>query len=171
MQRFPMSRNPQVGHQNIHQVVRDIPLSPQIFTARHTSSVLKSLKTQSDKITSKRKLNSLQERRGGGETYDPTIIEKLAIHQDRAKSRTRERERDRDQTHSYLYIPSAPRENYSLLVMESTGMMKMATGEGSPLWQGAGTGSRLTFGGYRGLRRRNSRSIVLLEGFRVYGLI
>ena len=37
--------------------------------------------------------------------------------------------------------------NYSLLVMESTGMMKMATGEGSPLRQGAGTGSREVFGG------------------------
>ena len=49
--------------------------------------------------------------------------------------------RERDQTHSYWYIPSSPRENYSLLVMESTGMMKMATGEGlPPLWQGAGTG-------------------------------
>ena len=45
---------------------------------------------------------------------------------------TRERERERDQTHSYWYIPSAPRENYSLLIMESTGMMKMATGEGFP---------------------------------------
>ena len=45
--------------------------------------------------------------------------------------------RERGQTHSYWYIPSAPRENYSLLVMESTGMMKMATGEGFPLWQGA----------------------------------
>ena len=44
----------------------------------------------------------------------------------------RERERERDQTHSYWYIPSAPRVNYSLLVMESVGMMKMATGEGSP---------------------------------------
>ena len=31
-------------------------------------------------------------------------------------------------------------------------MMKMATGEGPPLRQGAGTGSRLVFGGYRGLR-------------------
>ena len=68
MHRFPMSRNPQVGHQNVHQVARGIPLSPQISTARHTSSVLKSLKTQSDKITSKGKLDSLQERRGGGET-------------------------------------------------------------------------------------------------------
>ena len=58
-------RNPQVGHQNIHQVARDIPLSPQINTARHTSGVLKSLKTQSDKITSKGKLYPLQESRGG----------------------------------------------------------------------------------------------------------
>ena len=39
-------------------------------------------------------------------------------------------------------MPSALRVNYSLLVMESAGMMKMATDEGSPLWQGAGTGSR-----------------------------
>src|SRR4051812_3468737 len=83
----------------------------------------------------------------------------------------RERERERDQTHSYWYIPSAPRVNYSLLVMESAGMMKMATGEGSPLRQGAGTGSRLVFGGYRGLRRRNSRSIMFPEVFRVYGYI
>ena len=74
-----------------------------------------------------------------------------------------ERERERDQTHSYWYIPSAPRVNYSLLVMESAGMMKMATGEGCPLRQGAKTGSREVFGGYRGLRRRNSRSIVLLD--------
>ena len=37
-------------------------------------------------------------------------------------------------------MPSAPRENYSLLVMESAGMMNMATGDGSPLQQGAGTG-------------------------------
>ena len=43
-----------------------------------------------------------------------------------------EHERERDQTHSYWYTPSAPRENYSLLFMESTGMMKMATGEGLP---------------------------------------
>ena len=40
--------------------------------------------------------------------------------------------RERHQTHSYWYIPSAPRVNYSLLVMDSTGMMKMAIGEGSP---------------------------------------
>ena len=59
-------RNPQVDHQNIHQVNHvNIPLSPQISTTRHTSSVLKSLKTQSDKITLRRKLNSSQESRGG----------------------------------------------------------------------------------------------------------
>ena len=51
-----------------------------------------------------------------------------------------EHERERDQTHSYWYIPSAPRENYSLLVMESTGMRKMAAREGFPLRQSAGTG-------------------------------
>ena len=79
--------------------------------------------------TSKVKLNSSQEGRGGETPYDPTIITKLAVHQDRAISRTRER----DHTHSYWYIPSAPRVNYSLLVMESTGMMKMATGDGFPL--------------------------------------
>ena len=45
------------------------------------------------------------------------------------------------------YIPSAPRVNYSLLVMASTGMMKMASGDGIPLRQGAGTGSRLVFSG------------------------
>ena len=48
--------------------------------------------------------------------------------------------RKRDQTHSYWYIPSALRVNYSLLVMDSTGMMKMASGDGIPLRQGAGTG-------------------------------
>ena len=40
MHRLPMSRNPQVGHQNIHQEAHDIPLSRKIGTARPTSSVL-----------------------------------------------------------------------------------------------------------------------------------
>ena len=88
------------------------------------------------------------------------------IHQDRAISRTRERARD--QTHSYWYIPSAPRVNYSLLVMESVGMLKMVTGDGSPLRQGAGTRPRLVFGGYKGLRRRNSRSRLFSGGFSIY---
>ena len=80
-----------------------------------------------------------------------------------------ERERERDQTHSYWYIPSAPRVNYSLLVMESAGMMKMATVEGLPPPAGCRNGSRLVFGGYGGFWRRNSRSIVLPDVFRVYG--
>ena len=50
-------------------------------------------------------------------------------------------------------------------------MMKMATGEGLPPPAGCRNGSRLVFGGYRGLRRRNSRSIVLPDVFRVYGYI
>ena len=79
-----------------------------------------------------------------------------------------EQERERDQTHSYSYIPSALRVNYSLLIMESVGMMKMATGERSPIRQGAGTGSRLVFGGYRGLRRRNSRFRLFSGGFSIY---
>ena len=43
---------------------------------------------------SKVKLNSSQEGRGGETPYDPTIVTKLAVHQDRAKSRTRQRERE-----------------------------------------------------------------------------
>ena len=67
--KFTRSLNLQVDHENVHQEDHvNIPLSPQISTARHTSSVLKSLKTQSDKITSKGKLNPLQESRGGEET-------------------------------------------------------------------------------------------------------
>ena len=65
--------------------------------ARHTSSVLKSeifnptiTKPQREKI---RFITTRIERE---ETpYDPTILTKLAIHQDRAKSRTWERKRER----------------------------------------------------------------------------
>ena len=54
--------------------------------------------------------------------------------------------------HSYWYKPSAPRVEHSLLIVVAAGMMKMATGDDSALRQGVGTGSRLVFGGYRGLR-------------------
>ena len=80
-----------------------------------------------------------------------------------------ERERERDQTHSYWYIPSAPRENYSLLIVESAEMMKMAIGEGFPPPAGCRNGSRFVLGGYGGFWWRNSRSIVLSAVFRVYG--
>src|SRR6187399_1182111 len=66
MHKFTRSPNPQVDHQNIHQVDHVIShCHHRKAHARHTSSVLKSLKTQSDKITSKGKLNSSQESRGG----------------------------------------------------------------------------------------------------------
>src|SRR3954471_15275033 len=65
MHKFTRSRNPQVDHQNKHQVNHVIPRCHHRYAhARHTSSVLKSLKTQSDKVTSKGKLNPLQESRG-----------------------------------------------------------------------------------------------------------
>ena len=79
-----------------------------------------------------------------------------------------EHERERDQTHSYWYIPSAPRENYSLLVMESVGMMKMATGDGIPPPSGCRNGSRLVFGGYGGFWWWNSRSRFLSRSLGLY---
>ena len=45
--------------------------------------------------------------------------------------------------------------------MVAAGMMKMATDDDVPLRQGAGTGSRLVFHGYRGLQWRNFRSRVI----------
>ena len=41
--------------------------------------------------------------------------------------------RERDKSHSYWYKPSAPRVDYSHLMMVAAGMMKMATGDDSPL--------------------------------------
>ena len=54
-----------------------------------------------------------------------------------------------------MYKPSAPRVDYSLLIVVAAGMMKMATGDDSPLWQGAGIGSRFVFMDTETLRRRN----------------
>ena len=48
--------------------------------------------------------------------------------------------------------------DYSLLIVVAAGMTKMATDDDFPIRQSAGTGSRLVFRGYRGLRRRNFRS-------------
>ena len=47
-------------------------------------------------------------------------------------------------------------------------MMEMATGDDFPLRQGAGTGPRLVFGGYRGLPLRKSRSRFISRGFYIY---
>ena len=69
--------------------------------ARHISSSLKSIKVFNP-ITTKyqrEKLNSSQQDREGKTPYDPTILRKPAIHQDRDISRTREREREREIKH------------------------------------------------------------------------
>ena len=66
MHKFTRPQNPQIDHQNIHQVDHvNITLSPQISTCKTYIKCSKSLKTQSDKITLKEKLNPLQEGRGG----------------------------------------------------------------------------------------------------------
>ena len=70
-----------------------------------------------------------------------------------------------------MYIPLAPRVNYSLLIMVAIEMMKMANKQGFPPPAGCRNGSRLVFGGYGGFWRQNSRSIVLPKVFRVYGYI
>ena len=67
----------------------------------HTSRVLKSIKVF-NLITTKsqrEKLNSSQQDREGKTPYDPTILTKPAIHQDRDISRTQEREREREIKH------------------------------------------------------------------------
>jgi hypothetical protein len=66
------------------------------------------------------------------------------------------------------HIPSAPRVNYSLLIMETAGMMKMASGDDFPLRQGAGIGLQMVFRGYRELRRRSPKSRVISGGFSIY---
>src|SRR5215216_1202969 len=52
--------------------------------------------------------------------------------------------------------------------MVAVGMMKMATGDDLPLRQSAGTGSRLVFHGYRGLRWWNFSSRVISDGLSIY---
>ena len=47
----------------------------------------KSIQSDKSEIL-KEKLNSSQQDREGETPYDPTILTKLAVHQDRAKSRT-----------------------------------------------------------------------------------
>jgi len=116
--------------------------------------VFSDLNIQSDKIKLQRvKIQFITTRVERGETsYDPSMLTKPAIHQDCA---SREHERERDKTHSYWYKPSAPRVDYAPLIVVAAGMMKMATGDDSPLRQGARMGSRLVYRGYRALRWRN----------------
>ena len=74
---------------------------------------------------------------------------------------SQEHERERDQTHSNWYIPSAPRVNYSLLVMASAGMMKMATRDDFPSLAGYWKPSRWVFRRYRELRWRSGSSMFI----------
>ena len=57
------------------------------------SQIHKSIQSDNSE-TSEVKLNSSQEDREGETPYDPTMVTKLTVHQDRAKSRTWERERE-----------------------------------------------------------------------------
>ena len=86
--------NPRVECQNIYQVNQNnTPLSPRVFICKtyiKCSQIHKSI--QSDKTISQRE-NSIHHKIERGKTpYDPTILTKPAIHQDRGISRTRERE-------------------------------------------------------------------------------
>ena len=79
-----------------------------------------------------------------------------------------EHEREREQTYSYWYIPSAPRVNYSLLVMESAGMMKMATGEGSAPPAGCRNRAPIGFWWLQRLAAVELLIWLFREGFSIY---
>ena len=97
MHRLPQCHlgNPRVECQNIHQVNQyDNPFSPQVFICKtyiKCSQIHKSIQSEKNKI-SNGKLNSSQQDREGETPYDPTILAKPAIHQDRDISRTGERD-------------------------------------------------------------------------------
>ena len=89
--------NPRVECQNTYQVNQyDTPLSPRLFICKKyikCSQIHKNIQSGNNEI-SKGKVNSSEHDREGETPYDPTILTKPAIHQDRDISRTRERERD-----------------------------------------------------------------------------
>ena len=74
---------------------------------------------------------------------------------------SQDHERERDETHSYWYIPLTLRVDYSLLIM-------VASGDDSPLRQGTVIGSRLVFGGYRGVRWWSPSSRLTFEGLYIW---
>ena len=94
MHRLPQSHlgNPQVECHNIYLVHQNnTPLSPRVFICKiYISSVLKSIKIFNPITTKSQrdKLNSSQQDREGKTPYDPTILAKPVIHQDRDISRT-----------------------------------------------------------------------------------
>ena len=83
--------NPRFECQNTYEMNQyDTPLSPRVLIARYTSSALKSIKVFNPiRMKSQtEKLNSSQQDREGKTPYDPTILTKPVIHQDRDISRT-----------------------------------------------------------------------------------
>ncbi len=101
MHRLPQCHlgNPQVECHNIHQVNQyDTPLSPQVFIPQDIHHVFSDLNIQSDKTKLQRvKIQFITTRVERGETsYDPSMLTKPMIYQDRDISRSRERERERE---------------------------------------------------------------------------
>ena len=93
MRRLPQCHlgNPRVECQNIYQVNQyDTPLSPRVFNCKtyiKCSQIHNSIQSGNSE-TSKVKHTSSQEGRGGETPNDSTVVRKLTVHQDRAKSRT-----------------------------------------------------------------------------------
>jgi hypothetical protein len=170
MHRLPQCHrgNPQVECHNIHQVNQyDTPLSPRVFIMQDIHHVFPNLNIQSDNNKTSKGKDSIHHNKG---REGRNIIWSIYINKahDTSRSWHLKITRERDETHSYWYIPLTSRVDYSLLVMVAAGMMKMASGDDSPLRQGARTGSRLVFGGYRGVRRRSPSSRLTFGGFWIY---
>ena len=147
MHRLPQCHhgNPQLANRSIEHpiVTADIP-------SQDIHQVLSHPKIQSNITKPQRKTLNSSQGREGRIPYDPTIIGKLVVHQDRTTSRTQEREIKHIATGTYP---------------QSRGW---TTPSSSWRMSGANTGSRLVFGGYRGLRRRNFWSRLIPEGFSIY---
>src|SRR5215216_5610993 len=109
MHRLPQCHlgNPQVECRNIHQVNQyDTPLSPEVFIPQDIHHVFSDLNFQSDKTKLQRvKIQFITTRVERGETsYDPSMLTKPMIYQERDISRSRERERERERLNTYLLV-------------------------------------------------------------------
>ena len=76
-----------IDYPNVTSGIRELSAKTYI----KCSQIQQSIQSDNNKV-SKGKLNSSKQDREGETPYDPTILTKLAIHQDRAKSRMRERD-------------------------------------------------------------------------------